>query len=136
MKIALVAPLVTPIREPQPGGSQSFIADLAMGLSARGHDVDVYAATDSWIPGVSVIDLEIDSNPLTDTIYRAGSAAASSSAAAKRAFGRVYAALRESRTTWFTTTHSMLPLSSLPRPYRPQWFTPSICRRTAAWWRP
>jgi UDP-glucose:tetrahydrobiopterin glucosyltransferase len=95
MKIALMAPLVTPIREPQTGGSQSFLADLAMGLSTRGHDVDVYAATGSWITGVNVIDLEIDSAPLMDTLYRAGSARPSSTAAANDAFSRAYAAVRE-----------------------------------------
>jgi len=97
MKIALIAPLVTPIREPQRGGSQSFLADLAMGLSARGHDVDVYAATGSGIPGVNIIDLGIDSTPLKDTLYRAGSADASSAKAANHAFARAYAAVREIR---------------------------------------
>ena len=100
MKIALIAPLVTPIREPQMGGSQSFVADLAKGLSARGHDVDVYAATGSGIPGVNIIDLGIDSTPLKDTLYRSGSAGASATAAtaaARDAFARAYAAVREIR---------------------------------------
>jgi hypothetical protein len=35
MKIALMAPLVTAIREPQRGGSQAFVADLARGLAGR-----------------------------------------------------------------------------------------------------
>jgi hypothetical protein len=38
VKIALVAPLVTAIREPQLGGSQAMVADLATGLSERGHE--------------------------------------------------------------------------------------------------
>ena len=44
MKIAIMAPLVTAIREPQRGGSQAFVSDLARGLAGRGHDVHVYAA--------------------------------------------------------------------------------------------
>ena len=36
MKIAIMAPLVTAIREPQQGGSQAFVADLARGLVGRG----------------------------------------------------------------------------------------------------
>src|SRR5439155_13128973 len=44
LRIAFVAPLVTRIREPQAGGSQALLADLAAGLTSRGHVVDVYAA--------------------------------------------------------------------------------------------
>ena len=63
MKIAIMAPLVTAIREPQRGGSQAFVADLARGLTSRGHDVHVYAASGSEIPGVEVIDTGIDPGP-------------------------------------------------------------------------
>ena len=51
-----MAPLVTAIREPQRGGSQAFVSDLARGLAGRGHEVHVYAASGSAIPGVEVID--------------------------------------------------------------------------------
>ena len=51
MKIAIMAPLVTAIREPQLGGSQAFVSDLARGLAGRGHEVHVYAASGSEIPG-------------------------------------------------------------------------------------
>ena len=60
MKIAIMAPLVTAIREPQRGGSQAFVSDLARGLAGRGHEVHVYAAAGSEIPGVEVIDTGID----------------------------------------------------------------------------
>ena len=42
-----MAPLVSAIREPQGGGSQAFVSDLARGLAGRGHEVHVYAATGS-----------------------------------------------------------------------------------------
>jgi len=71
MKIAIMAPLVTAIREPQLGGSQAFVSDLARGLAGRGHDVHVYAATGSEIPGVEVIDTGIDPRSLAGTLYRA-----------------------------------------------------------------
>ena len=71
MKIALVAPLVSPIREPQRGGSQAFVADLARGLVARGHEVHLYAASGSDVPGVAVIDTGVDSRALAATLYRA-----------------------------------------------------------------
>ena len=66
-----MAPLVTAIREPQQGGSQAFVSDLARGLVGRGHDVHVYAAAGSEIPGVKVIDTGIDPGSLAGTLYRA-----------------------------------------------------------------
>ena len=36
MKVAIVAPLVSAIREPQRGGSQAFVSDLARGLVGQG----------------------------------------------------------------------------------------------------
>ena len=71
MKIAIIAPLVTAISEPQRGGSQAFVSDLARGLTRRGHDVHVYAASGSDIPGVTVIDTGIDPESLAATLYRA-----------------------------------------------------------------
>ena len=71
MRIALIAPLVTAIREPQRGGSQSVVADLAVGLSSRGHQVHVYAAAGSAIPGATVIDTGIDPDALAVLLYRA-----------------------------------------------------------------
>src|SRR5690348_6840964 len=71
MKIAIMAPLVTAIREPQRGGSQAFVSDLARGLAGRGHDVHVYAASGSEIPGVEVIDTGVDPQSLAATLYRA-----------------------------------------------------------------
>ena len=98
MKIAIMAPLVTAIREPQRGGSQAFVSDLARGLAGRGHDVHVYAASGSEIPGVEVIDTGIDPAALAGTLYRAfgpsGSAASAvageSAAAAEAAFITAY----------------------------------------------
>ena len=98
MKIAILAPLVTPIREPQLGGSQGFVSDLARGLAGRGHEVHVYAASGSQIPGVTVIDTGVDARALSGTLYRAdardSSATASASQAAETAFGAAYATKR------------------------------------------
>jgi glycosyltransferase involved in cell wall biosynthesis len=86
MKIAIMAPLVTAIREPQRGGSQAFVSDLARGLAGRGHDVHVYAASGSQIPGVEVIDTGVDPQSLAGTLYRAfGPSAAEPAAAASAA---------------------------------------------------
>jgi glycosyltransferase involved in cell wall biosynthesis len=92
MRIALVAPLVSAIREPQGGGSQAFVSDLARGLTRRGHDVDVYAASGSQIPGVHVIDTGVDPRSLAATLFRAGQEGeAPDPGPAEAAFAGVYA---------------------------------------------
>jgi glycosyltransferase involved in cell wall biosynthesis len=97
VKIAIVAPLVSAIREPQGGGSQAFVSDLARGLAGRGHDVHVYAAAGSQIPGVTVIDTGIDPASLAGTLYRAGDPPGRDPAPAGPAFARVYSAVRQHR---------------------------------------
>ena len=101
MKIAVLAPLVTAIREPQRGGSQAFVSDLARGLAGRGHEVHVYAASGSEIPGVEVIDTGIDPGSLAGTFYRASGpsagAAEEAGAAAASAFTTAFAAMRATR---------------------------------------
>jgi glycosyltransferase involved in cell wall biosynthesis len=101
MKIAIMAPLVTAIREPQRGGSQAFVSDLARGLAGRGHEVHVYAASGSEIPGVKVIDTGIDPGALAGTLYRAfgsaGTGSASGPAAAEVAFASAYASMQQTR---------------------------------------
>src|SRR5580704_15725713 len=100
-----MAPLVTAIREPQAGGSQAFVSDLARGLAGRGHEVHVYAASGSEIPGVEVIDTGIDPRSLAGTFYRASGpsagaaeeAGAAAAAAAESAFTTAYAAIRATR---------------------------------------
>ena len=95
MKVAIIAPLVSAIREPQLGGSQAFLSDLARGLAGRGHHVHLYAASGSQVAGVEVIDTGVDHEALQATIYRAsGSAAATGSGAAESAFAGVYDAVR------------------------------------------
>ena len=100
MKIAIMAPLVTAIREPQLGGSQAFVSDLARGLAGRGHDVHVYAASGSEIPGVEVIDTGVDPESLAGTLYRASGPAGPPSpepAAAGPAFASAYDSVQKVR---------------------------------------
>ena len=93
MRIAIVAPLVTTIREPQLGGSQAMLADLALGLQDRGHEVHVYAASGSVIPGVTVVDSGVDAASLAGLLYRHGRSAATDARAADLAFATVYASI-------------------------------------------
>jgi glycosyltransferase involved in cell wall biosynthesis len=97
VKIAIMAPLVTAIREPQRGGSQAFVSDLARGLAGRGHEIHVYAASGSQIPGVEVIDTGVDPGSLAGTLYQAFGAADSSgpgAAATETAFAGAYQSMR------------------------------------------
>ncbi len=66
MRIALVAPLISPIAPPFLGGAQALLADLAAGLAERGHQVTLFAASGSAIPapGVTVRDVGIDPHEL------------------------------------------------------------------------
>jgi glycosyltransferase involved in cell wall biosynthesis len=95
MRIALVAPLVTPIGEPQLGGSQAVVADLAQALADRGHDLTVFAANGSRIPEVDVRHV-VDAGALQDTLFRDGRPAPAS-AAGEAAFRRVADAVAAGR---------------------------------------
>jgi glycosyltransferase involved in cell wall biosynthesis len=97
MKIAIMAPLVSAIREPQGGGSQAFVSDLARGLVSRGHEVHVYAAAGSAIAGVTVIDTGVDPGSLAATLYRAAGTPGRAPAAAAPAFAAAYSAVRKTR---------------------------------------
>jgi glycosyltransferase involved in cell wall biosynthesis len=95
MRVAIVAPLVSAIREPQRGGSQAFLSDLARGLVVRGHEVDLYCASGSEVPGVRVIDTGVDPDALAASLYRASGPAPGGGAEVEAAFATVYAAVRD-----------------------------------------
>src|SRR5260370_41970383 len=97
MRIAVVAPLVTPIREAQLGGSQAVVADLARGLAERGHEVEVYAAAGSVIPGVTVVDTGVRAEELSSLLYRADRASLADSHAGDAGFRPVFDAVRQVR---------------------------------------
>lgn len=94
MRIGLLAPLVTPIREPQLGGSQALLADLARGLAERDHDVEVLAATGSEIDGIRVVDTGVDPEILRDALFRAEGETHRATPAVREAFARAYDLVR------------------------------------------
>ncbi len=95
MRIALIASLVTPIVEPQCGGAQAFLADLATGLTTRGHEVDVFAASGSEIDGARVVDTGIEASTLHQFLYRAGSSPPNDPAPLVDAYRRVFGSVAE-----------------------------------------
>ncbi len=64
MRIALVAPLVTPIAQPYTGGAQAMLADLAQGLHHRGHDVTLFARAGSSVPNVRIEQIGVPESVL------------------------------------------------------------------------
>ncbi|HEY7357630.1 MAG TPA: glycosyltransferase [Ktedonobacterales bacterium] len=97
MRIALVAPLISPIAPPYLGGAQALLADLAAGLAARGHQITLFAASGSSIPdsGVSVRDVGIDSGQLRPAqFHEAATASASHNGSPDPSFFRSVDAFR------------------------------------------
>ena len=50
---------MTPLQAAQLGGAQAFLCDLARGLSGRGHDVLLYCAEASEVPGVVLVEIPV-----------------------------------------------------------------------------
>src|SRR5215470_11190605 len=59
LRIAIIAPIVTPIAEPHVGGAQAMLADQAQGLIQRGHHVTLFAREGSFVPGVPIEALSV-----------------------------------------------------------------------------
>lgn len=59
IRIAIIAPIVTPIAEPYVGGAQAMLADQAQGLIQRGHHVTLFAREGSFVPGVPIEALSV-----------------------------------------------------------------------------
>ncbi|HET9050193.1 MAG TPA: glycosyltransferase, partial [Candidatus Dormibacteraeota bacterium] len=70
MRIALVASQIAAIREPQVGGAQVVVADLARGLAERGHEVALFAPAGSAVDGVTVVDTGVDPAALAESRHR------------------------------------------------------------------
>lgn len=49
-----------------------MVSDLAAGLTSRGHQVDVFAASGSFIKGANVVDTGVDSHELASSLFRPG----------------------------------------------------------------
>jgi UDP-glucose:tetrahydrobiopterin glucosyltransferase len=95
VRVALIAPLVTPICEPQLGGAQALVSDLARELDRRGHEVVVYASRGSAIEGVSIAPVDVDPAPLRSDLFRDGTVPPAS-AAMVAAYSAVYKHVRGS----------------------------------------
>jgi len=55
VRIAVIASPVTPLRPAQLGGAQAVITDVAAGLARSGHEVQLFCAEGSEVPGVQLV---------------------------------------------------------------------------------
>ncbi|HEX5395620.1 MAG TPA: glycosyltransferase [Candidatus Limnocylindria bacterium] len=92
--MALVASLVSPILPAEANGPHAVIADLACGLGTRGHEVTVYAAAGSSLPGAGVRQVPVEPEARGASVSFGRAAAPSSVAALNRAYARLFAELR------------------------------------------
>jgi glycosyltransferase involved in cell wall biosynthesis len=95
LRLALIASLVSPIREPQCGGAQAFLADLAAGLARRGHEVDVFAASGSEIDDIRCVDVGVEASTLQEFLYHAGAIPPVDDSVFEAAYARVFGAVGE-----------------------------------------
>jgi glycosyltransferase involved in cell wall biosynthesis len=97
-RVALLAPLVSPIREPFLGGAQAMLRDLAVTLATRGHLVTLYAAPGSdptALPGVRLVPVDVDAAALrpADLSIERSTISPQPDAAMQSAFDRAYQAI-------------------------------------------
>ena len=99
MRIALVASLVSPIRAAEANGPHAIILDLARGLSARGHETTIYAASGSVVDSARAVrEIEVDPIARQAALRTDGQpASARPLAALGEGFGRLFDAVRDDR---------------------------------------
>ncbi len=96
VRIALIAPLVSPIAPPFAGGAQAVVHDLAAALAAGGETVTLFAAEGSLPPrGVALQTLAID--PMPEASIDFADPQPEASRAMELAFGRIAEAVAPSR---------------------------------------
>jgi glycosyltransferase involved in cell wall biosynthesis len=93
VRIAVVASLVTPLREAQLGGAQAFLTDLARALGARGHEVTVYCAEGSSLAGLRLVTVPAPAG-VEAALVMPGGPPPAPLPALRDAFERLFAAVR------------------------------------------
>lgn len=123
LRVALVAPLVSPIAEPFLGGSQALVFDLAAALAARGHAVTLFAADGSRVPGVESVTLGIDAAAVAPADFTGAAVVDPGRGEAERvAFLRIaYEVRRRARDFEVVHNHAFdAPAFELLRPAHPR----------------
>lgn len=89
----MVASLVTTLRPAQAGGAQAFVCDLALGLAGRGHQVEVYCAAGSEVPGATVVPIAVPPEVAAALVMPGGRPGAEVPAL-REGFARLFSTLR------------------------------------------
>src|SRR5207247_9643442 len=96
LKSAVVAPLVTPLTPAQAGGSQAFVADLARALTESGHDLALFCASGSEVPGVAIHEVQVPTE-IAASLVRPGGVTAERVPSVGKAFAAAFDLVREWR---------------------------------------
>jgi len=94
LKISVVASPVTPLQPAQLGGAQAFLCDLATGLSRRGHEVLLYCAEGSQVPGVDLVEIPVAPGADQALVMPGSGDEPAESPAVRRAFELLFEELR------------------------------------------
>jgi len=92
LKIAVVASPVTPLLPAQAGGAQAFLVDLARGLADRGHEVELYCAEGSDVPGLELVHIQVEAGAARALVMPGGTPAGEVPEV-RRAFERLFGEL-------------------------------------------
>lgn len=84
---------MTPLRPAQAGGAQAFVADLAQALAGRGHDVRLYCAEGSEVPGVELRTVPVEP-AIAKALVRPAGVTAERVLAVARAFAAAFDLVR------------------------------------------
>lgn len=85
---------MTPLQGAQLGGAQAFLCDLATGLSQRGHDVVLYCAEGSEVPGVDLVEIPVGPGADQALMMPGSSSEPAASPVIRRAFEHLFKELR------------------------------------------
>ncbi len=85
---------MTPLQPAQLGGAQAFLCDLATGLSLRGHEVLLYCAAGSEVPGVNLVEIPVAPGADQALVMPGSGEEPSTSPAVRRAFELLFEELR------------------------------------------
>jgi UDP-glucose:tetrahydrobiopterin glucosyltransferase len=85
---------VTRLQPAQLGGAQAFLCDLATGLSQRGHEVLLYCAEGSEVPGVDLIEIPVTPGAEQALMMPGSGEEPEASPVMRQAFERLFKELR------------------------------------------
>ena len=88
---------MTRLQPAQLGGAQAFLCDLATGLSQRGHDVLLYCAEGSELPGVNLVEIPVEPGADQALMMPGSGEEPAASPAIRRAFELLFDELRSRR---------------------------------------